>query len=225
MSLDKLKRVRRGHRAFATKTIQGVNKVCQSYNGTLLEKERLQSWKSTLAGKKSVLKQQDDAIMEQLDKDEDINSDILKSSEFGESIARALVRIDLALTSTESNGQGSSNLSKASTGSEPSVKSKLAKLSLMRFSGDPKLWHAFWDSFSAAVHENDEVSKVDKFNYLRSLLDGIAASAIEGFSLTKENYDAAINLLQDRFAKTQIIVSSHMDALLKLNAIKDINPC
>ncbi|XP_028397220.1 uncharacterized protein LOC114521030 [Dendronephthya gigantea] len=76
MSLDKLKRVRRGHRAFVTKTIQGVNEVCQSYNGTLLEKERLQSWKSTLADKKSVLKQQDDAIMEQLDKDEDINGDI-----------------------------------------------------------------------------------------------------------------------------------------------------
>jgi hypothetical protein len=68
------------------------------------------------------------------------------------------------------------------------------------------------EQFSAAVHENDDVSKVDKFNNLRSLLDGVAASAIQGFSLTKENYDAAIELLKDRFANTQIIVSSHMDA-------------
>ena len=79
------------------------------------------------------------------------------------------------------------------------------------------------DGFSPAVHENVEVSKVDKFNYLRSLLDGAAASAIEGLSLTKENYNAAVNLLKDRFANTQVIISSHMDALLKLNAIVDMS--
>ena len=67
------------------------------------------------------------------------------------------------------------------------------------------------------------MSQVDKFNYLRSLLGGVAVSAIEGFSLTKENYDAAIKLLKDRFANIQIIVSSHMDALLKLQAVADIN--
>lgn len=223
MSLDKLKRVRRGHRAFVTKTIQGLNEVCQSYSGSLLEKEKLRSLQTTLTDKKKVLQQQDDAIVEQLDKDEDISSDIFESSEFGESISRALVKIDLVLSSSENDSQETANLSEVSSSSQPTVKSKLPKLILKRFSGDPTQWHAFWDSFSAAVHENEGVSKVDKFNYLRSLLDGVAASAIEGFSLTKENYDAAVELLKDRFANTHIVVSSHMDALLKLNAVVDVS--
>ena len=51
-------------------------------------------------------------------------------------------------------------------GPEATVKSNLPKLTLKQFSGDPTQWHAFWDSFSAAVHENDDVSQVDKFNYI-----------------------------------------------------------
>ncbi len=200
MSLDKLKRVRRGHRAFVTKTISSVNEICQGYSGSLLEKEKLQGYKSTLTEKKTALQQQDNAIIEQLDKDEEINADIFESSELGESISRALVKIDLILNSNDNNSLGTSNFSKALPESESIVKSKLPKLTLKRF-----------------------VSKVDKFNYLRSLLDGAAASAIEGFSLTKENYDAAVNLLKDRFANTQVIISSHMDALLKLNAIVDMS--
>ena len=131
MSLDKLKRVRRGHRAFVTNTIQIVNEVCMSYSGSSLEKERLQSFKTTLTKKKSVLQQQDNAIMEQLDKDEDIDSDIMYSSEFGESISRALVKIDIVLNSTVNNSEEVlsitvvRNFSKASSGSEATVKSKL----------------------------------------------------------------------------------------------------
>ena len=126
-----------------------------------------------------------------------------------------LIRIDVVLNSSEVNIQKHGELSNVLPSPEQTVKSKLPKLTLKRFSGDPTQWH------SGTVHDNDEVSKVDKFNNLRSLLDGVAAFAVEGFSLTKENYDAAIKLLTERFANTQIIVSSHMDALLKLNAITD----
>ena len=95
MSLDKLKRVRRGHRAFVTKTIQSVNEVCTSYSGSLLQKEKPKSFKTTLTDKKSVLQQQDNAIIEQLDNEEHIGGDIMDSSEFGESISRAVAKIDI----------------------------------------------------------------------------------------------------------------------------------
>ena len=73
------------------------------------------------------------------------------------------------------------------------------------------------------MHDNPDVSNVEKFNYLSSVLEGPAASSIEGFSLTNENYEAAIKLLKDRFANPQIVVSSHMDALLKIKAVEDLN--
>ncbi len=73
------------------------------------------------------------------------------------------------------------------------------------------------------MHNNDSVSKIDKFNYLKSLVEGNAASAIDGFALTADNYESAIKLLKDRFADPQMIKSSHMEELLNLPAVSDIH--
>ena len=72
------------------------------------------------------------------------------------------------------------------------------------------------------MHSNEDLFKVDEFNYLKSLLEGPGATAIAGFALTDENYEAAVQLLEDRFANPQMIISSRMDALLKLDAVSDI---
>ena len=107
--------------------------------------------------------------------------------------------------------------SSQATGST-SHSTKLPKLVLKKFSGDPKTWQEWWDSFKVAVHENG-ISDVEKFNHLRSLVEGAAYATIAGLSLTEENYKTAIDLLQERFAQKQIIINSHMDAMLKLNSV------
>ena len=43
---------------------------------------------------------------------------------------------------------------------------RLQKLNLSYFSGDPLMWLTFWDSFSAAVHNNPNLTGVQKFNYV-----------------------------------------------------------
>ena len=62
-----------------------------------------------------------------------------------------------------------------------------------------KDWTTFWDSFKAAIHENEDIPKVDKFNYLNSLLEGAVFRTIQGLTLTTANYDSAIALLHERF--------------------------
>jgi len=84
-----------------------------------------------------------------------------------------------------------------------SVKPQLPKLLLPKFKGDVKNWMAFLDSFKSAVHNNGDVPKVDKFNYLNSLLEGPAFRTIQGLTLTESNYDAAIEILQERFGNPQ----------------------
>ena len=60
-------------------------------------------------------------------------------------------------------------------------------------------------------------TKIDKFNYLNSVLEGAAAMKIQGLSLTEANYDSAVELLlQVSFGNTQKISTSHIDELLKL---------
>ena len=62
----------------------------------------------------------------------------------------------------------------------------------------------------------------NSFSYRKSLLEGPGTTAIARFALTNENYEAAVQVLEDRFANSQVIISSHMDALLKLDVVSDI---
>ena len=108
-----------------------------------------------------------------------------------------------------------------SVSSSSSINAKQPNLHIKRFTGDPKTWQTFWDSFSAAVHRNPSLTNADKFNYLRSLLDGLALdlNSLTGLPLTELNYKEATEILTERFGNKQIIISSHMEALLKLQPV------
>ena len=77
-------------------------------------------------------------------------------------------------------------------------------------------WYPFWESFESAVHKNPNLSSVDKFNYLKSLLTGTAQSSAAGLALTSANYEKAVDLLKQRFGNRQIVISSHIEVLTKL---------
>ena len=98
----------------------------------------------------------------------------------------------------------------------PQFTTRLPKLTLPTFSGNPLMWQTFWDSFSAAVHSNNSLTGVQKFNYLRAQVTDEAAQSIAGFPLTNINYEHSIALLRERFGQTQKIVNAHMQALLTI---------
>ena len=104
------------------------------------------------------------------------------------------------------------------TGHFTSSMPKLPKLELPKYGGKVTEWSSFWDLYDSAIHSNPSISKVNKFNYLKSLLEGNAARAIKGLTLTNANYDAAIKILHDRFGKTQQTIAAHMDEILKIQA-------
>ena len=84
-------------------------------------------------------------------------------------------------------------------------------------------WSAFWDLFNSAIHTNDRLSEIDKFNYLRSLLEGAAYDAISGLALSAANYGEAVEILKKRFGNRQLIISKHMESLLSVNAVTSDN--
>ena len=98
-------------------------------------------------------------------------------------------------------------------------KARLPKLELKRFEGELTTWTSFWDSFEAAIHNNEQLSSIDKFNYLRTLLEGPAAAAVAGLSLTSSNYTEAVAVLKKRFGNKQLIISAHMDMLMNLEGV------
>ena len=93
---------------------------------------------------------------------------------------------------------------------------RLPKLVLPSFNGNPLEWQTFWDAFRSAVHDNDTISDVQKFNYLKAQLCNGAERVIAGLPLTNANYSKSIELLQERFAQPHKIINAHMEALLNL---------
>lgn len=93
------------------------------------------------------------------------------------------------------------------------------KLVMEKYDGEISQWHEFWSQYETAIHD-DKLCKNEKFNYLKSLLTGAAARAVAGLTMTDGNYDAAIELLQNRFGRKDIVVSAHTSKLLNLTPVK-----
>lgn len=68
-------------------------------------------------------------------------------------------------------------------------------MELKRFSSELIESTPFWDSYESAIHNSADLSAVDKFTYLQSLLEGPAATAIAGLTLSSPNNAEAITIL------------------------------
>ncbi|CAB4040922.1 Hypothetical predicted protein [Paramuricea clavata] len=119
--------------------------------------------------------------------------------------------------------QEEGNSHNSSTISHLSAKIKLPKLSLKKFKGDIKEWTPFWNSYTSAIYDNPDLSDIDKFNYLNSLLESKAADAISGLKIIYANYQEAVDVLNQRFGDKQQIINSHMDSLLQLPAVTSLH--
>ena len=116
--------------------------------------------------------------------------------------------------------QASLNLSQNShSGQQKVVRAKLPKLEVKKINGKLSEWQEFWDSFESAIHQNDGLSNVNKFSYLRSLLLEPAKSAIGGFALTSANYEAALELLKKRYGKKIVVQRALVNELLSAHPV------
>lgn len=129
-----------------------------------------------------------DAEILTLVRDDDLEEENGQADYYKERLYPTLIEIEAPFTS----------LVPARTTSAMGYASKvrLPKLSIKPFNGILTQWTPFWDSYKCAIHENIELSKVDKFNYLRSMVSNTALEAISGLTLTGANYDEAIDLLK-----------------------------
>ena len=178
--LTKKKQSRSGHRAYVTKT---VAKIKKSMNNIVPEiAVELSQLKLTLKEKIETIKKLDEAILDMLEKQEDVESEIETSSEFISEIYGGLAAIEDALKKIDENKSSEVpvEITTATNVSQNShyTRVKLPKLEVRKFSGKIQDWCEFWDSFESAIHKNDALSDIDEFTYLRGLVEELAKSAI-----------------------------------------------
>lgn len=100
---------------------------------------------------------------------------------------------------------------------------RLPKLQLQPFRGELSRWQPFWEQFRGAIHQNEELTGSEKFQYLRTLLSGPAAAAIAGLQATEACYQSAIDLLTQRFGDQKRIELEHLGKLRGLPAVSAAN--
>ncbi|OXA44214.1 hypothetical protein Fcan01_20787 [Folsomia candida] len=106
---------------------------------------------------------------------------------------------------------GSATSTTTTGSSTPQQGMRLPKLEIQPYHGDYLEWSTFKDTFEAAVHSNNQLSKVQKFGYLKSFLKGEAARYIADLTLTDSHYDIAWNQLHDRYQNKRKIVLATLD--------------
>ncbi|XP_055612339.1 uncharacterized protein LOC129758753 [Uranotaenia lowii] len=97
---------------------------------------------------------------------------------------------------------------------------KLPDIKLPEFSGSILRWFSYYDTFDSLVHNNAELSDVQKFHYLKSTLRGEALKLVEKMSVTGNNYSVALKMLTDRYQNLNILVRSHIEALFKVEKVR-----
>ena len=244
MALVRKKKSRSGHRSSATRTMNAAFDIVRAGKFEAADMAKLAYYETTIRAKVDTLLKLDKEIRDATPEDE-LEAEIEQADLFIEEIKLNLIELEGAINnakttpstggtaggapprSTTPSRSPPPSSSSSSVATEPlppdswtpATGVKLPKLTLKHFRGDPTTWSTFWDSFEVAVHENSMLSDVDKFNYLVSLLDPPASSAIAGLKITAVNYPEAVALLKKRFGNKQHIISKHMDTLLAIEAV------
>ena len=214
--LDKLKIIRRSHRGVVTKLTREADTLIADTPLNSDRIDRLTVIRQQLESKEQLLLDYDRDILAKCTLEE-VEAEVNDTESVIAKILECKRRIELVLQPTAHSTTSTASIT--SVASVPGAsRARLPKLCLAKFKGDVTGWVSFWDSFKSTVHENNDISKIDKFNYLNSLLEGTAALTIQGLTLTADNYDSAIELLKKRFGNTQQIIATHMEELLRLPA-------
>ena len=181
--LVKKKKVRGGHCAHATKLLGTAIEVLEYYDGT--EKNSLMQTKIALTEKLETLRRLDDMILDLVsaedDGEEKIAAEIEDSENIKAEIFGVVVEIDEELRDNSAivtpTGQP---LASSPAKSEKAAKVPLPKLEVRKFYGMIYEWQEFWDSYQSAIHQNDSLSDIGKFSYLRGLIEVPAKASIAG---------------------------------------------
>ncbi|XP_035233960.1 uncharacterized protein LOC118205787 [Stegodyphus dumicola] len=150
----------------------------------------------------------------------DLETEVENNQEYRERIIYAKSKVKNYFQNSDRN-KGDFSFSSLISNSEPDKpRINLPKLHVEPFEGNLEKFQEFRSQFDNAIHSNERLSKVDKYNYLKAFLKGPDLISIQGLLVSENNYDLAVELLKERFGKKEIIVRSHINHLLNLSAVK-----
>jgi len=91
---------------------------------------------------------------------------------------------------------------------------------LPTFDGKSEDWQQFSDTFQTLIHNNAELSNIQKYQYLITTLQGNATRTIEAVEITSNNYAIAWEFLKNRFEDPVSIKKKHIQCLFEMPRVE-----
>ena len=171
MTLERKLKRREGLRLVCNNKIKSAEEYLSSEN---VEEAKLKAFKTMLNKATEQLSDIDDKVVALLEPDQ-VPNDVVESMEMQDKATFVESEIDFRISQIVKANESTSSL----TLPTPSVSSisnvsKLPKIELPVFKGDPLKWQGYWDQFQTSIHNNERITDIDRFNFLKRYLGGEA---------------------------------------------------
>uniref|UniRef100_A0A6P7H018 Uncharacterized protein LOC114348614 n=1 Tax=Diabrotica virgifera virgifera TaxID=50390 RepID=A0A6P7H018_DIAVI len=112
--------------------------------------------------------------------------------------------------------------------SDPPIRSKpnvsLPRLNLSIYNGEITDFPTYFDLYNALVHNNSDISNIEKFSYLLQPLRGAPYNLIKNIKLQDSNYMIAYNTLIDRYEGKRDLSRALWKNIQNASAVKTDDP-
>ncbi|XP_046431027.1 uncharacterized protein LOC124184894 [Neodiprion fabricii] len=90
---------------------------------------------------------------------------------------------------------------------------QLPRINLPKFSGSCNEWTEFHDLFQVMVGQNQDISNVEKLQYLKMSLTGDASLLLKNISVAGDNFGRAWETLVNRYQNERVLIDAHLAIL------------
>lgn len=101
-----------------------------------------------------------------------------------------------------------------------SAKSRLPKISLPKFSGLLPEWPKFKQLFVSMIHDNNDLSVLEKFHYLILSLTGEPLTLISAYTVNEANFPKAWDSLLQKYDSKRLLATAYIQKILDFRPLK-----
>ena len=101
---------------------------------------------------------------------------------------------------------------------------KLSKLVISKFEGTALDWFRFWNQFETEIDQQDHISPVTKYSYLKEFLLPHVRKLVDSLPFTSEGYSRAKAILQAKFSKPTVVANAHINCIISLPIVFGSHP-
>uniref|UniRef100_A0A6P7H927 Uncharacterized protein LOC114348866 n=1 Tax=Diabrotica virgifera virgifera TaxID=50390 RepID=A0A6P7H927_DIAVI len=101
---------------------------------------------------------------------------------------------------------------------------KLPEISICKYSGKIGDFESFFELFDTLIIQNQSLSDIQRFLYLKSYLQGDSLKLVDSLKVTNENFSIALDILKNRYQNKVTIINSYLTEIIDIPTLRNSSP-